>query len=158
MALFHENWVFTPPPPAAKSLLFIVPWATGPITSSAFALCANVKLYILVPELTNILPFSGRKLGNLSILMLDSEIWYVEFLDTMIKIQEEPKFLFVCQFVSWFTSSLKLDKYRDISSSGWDIFLKFSGDIPRIFLDYFKIIMNFCMSVSLLVGLLPFWN
>ena len=41
-------------------------------------------------------------------------------------------FLYVCQSVSWFTSLLKLFKYRDISSSGRDIFLKFSGDIPRM--------------------------
>ena len=39
-------------------------------------------------------------------------------------------FMYVCQSVSWLTSLLKLYKYRDISSSGRDIFLKFSGDIP----------------------------
>ena len=33
-------------------------------------------------------------------------------------------FLYVCQSVSWHTSLLKLDKYRDISSSGWVIFMK----------------------------------
>ena len=37
---------------------------------------------------------------------------------------------YVCQSVIWLTSSLKLYKDRDISSSGRDIFLKFSGDIP----------------------------
>ena len=52
-------------------------------------------------------------------------------------------FLYVCQSVSWLTSLLKLDKYRDISSSGWDTFLKFFWDIPRIFLDYLQIILNF---------------
>ena len=38
--------------------------------------------------------------------------------------------LYVCQSVSWITSLLKLHKYRDISSSERDIFLKFSGDTP----------------------------
>ena len=33
-------------------------------------------------------------------------------------------FLYVCQSVSWHTSLLKLDKCRDISSSGWVIFMK----------------------------------
>ena len=66
-------------------------------------------------------------------------------------------FLYVCQSVSWLTHLLKLDKSRDISSSGWDIFLKFFGDIPRIFLDYFQIILNFlyvCQSSSWLTSLL----
>ena len=60
-------------------------------------------------------------------------------------------FLYVCQSVSWLTFLLKIDKYRDISTSGWDIFLKFFGDIPRIFPDYLQIIYNFlyvCQSVS----------
>ena len=34
-----------------------------------------------------------------------------------------PNFLYVCQSVSWLTSLLKLDKYQDISSSWWYIFL-----------------------------------
>ena len=38
-------------------------------------------------------------------------------------------FLYVCQSVSWLTSLLKLDKYRDISIFGWNIFLKFFWDI-----------------------------
>ena len=42
-------------------------------------------------------------------------------------------FLYVCQSVSWLTSLLKLDKSSDISSSGWDIFLKFFGDIPGMY-------------------------
>ena len=52
-------------------------------------------------------------------------------------------FLYVCQFVSWLTSLLKLDKYRDISSSGWDILLKFFGGIPGMLLHYFQIFLNF---------------
>ena len=49
------------------------------------------------------------------------------------------KFYYICQSVSFLTSLLKLDKFRDISCSGRDIFLKFFGDIPWIFLDYFQI-------------------
>jgi len=42
---------------------------------------------------------------------------------------------FVCQSVSWLTSLLKLDKYRNISSSGWHIFLESFGDIPGMYLN-----------------------
>ena len=52
----------------------------------------------------------------------------------------------VSQSFSWLTSLLKLDKYRDISSSEWCI-----STISEIFLIY-------CMSVSLWVNLLPCWN
>ena len=62
------------------------------------------------------------------------------------------KFLYVCLSVHWLTSLLKLGQYRDNSCSGWDIFRKFYGDIPWIYLHYFKIISIFCLSVSLLVA------
>ena len=65
--------------------------------------------------------------------------------------------LYVCQSVSWLTLLLKLDKYRYTSSSGRDIFLKFSGDNPRMNLHQFQIILNFqyvCQSVSWLTSLL----
>ena len=71
--------------------------------------------------------------------------------------QITTNFLYVCQSIIWLTSLLKLDKYRDISSSRWNICLKFFGDIPRLFLDYFQIILNFlyvCQSVSWLTFLL----
>ena len=51
--------------------------------------------------------------------------------------------LYVGQSISWLTFLLKLDQYRNISSSGWGIFLKFFGDISRIFLDYLQIMLNF---------------
>ena len=59
--------------------------------------------------------------------------------------------------VSWITSLLKLDKSRDISCSGWDIVLKFFGDIPGMFIHYFQIIINFvyvCQSLSWLTSIL----
>ena len=69
----------------------------------------------------------------------------------MIKIQGEPNFLYVCQSVSWLTSLLKLDKYKDISSSKWKIFFKLFRDIPWILVHCFQIIVIFlyvCQSVS----------
>ena len=75
----------------------------------------------------------------------------------MIKIQEETKFLYVCQSVGWLTSLLELDKYRDISSSGWVISLKYFGGIPGIFVHLFQMILNFlyvCQFVSWLTSLL----
>ena len=67
------------------------------------------------------------------------------------------KFLYVCQSVSWLTSLLKLDKYRDISCSWWYIFPKFFGHIPDMFLHLFWILQNFlyvCQSISWLTNLL----
>ena len=67
-------------------------------------------------------------------------------------------FWLVCQSVSWLTSVQKLGQYRDIFCSGWYIFLKLFGDIPGMFVRHFQINSTFCMSVSLLVVLLPYWN
>ena len=66
-------------------------------------------------------------------------------------------FLYVCQSVSWLTSLLKLDKYRDISGPECAIFLKFFGDIPGMLLHHFRVILNFLyvsQSVSWLTFLL----
>ena len=66
-------------------------------------------------------------------------------------------FLCVCQFVSWLTFLLKLEKYKDISRSELDIFLKFFGDIPMMFVHWFHINLNFLyvfQSVSWLTSLL----
>ena len=52
---------------------------------------------------------------------------------------------------------LQLTKLFNIFCSRWDIFLKLFWDIPRIFLDYLQIILNFlyvCQSVSCLIFLL----
>ena len=57
----------------------------------------------------------------------------------------------VCQSVSWFNVLPKLCQYRDISSSGWDIFLIFFVDNPSIYLEFFQIFMDFlyvCQSLS----------
>ena len=71
--------------------------------------------------------------------------------------QTMTHFLYVCNSVRWLTSLLKLAQYRDISCSGWDMFLTFFLDIPRMFVQYFQIITNFlfvCQSVSWLTLLL----
>ena len=39
-------------------------------------------------------------------------------------------FLYICQSISWLPFLLKSDKYRDISSSQWYIFLTHFGDNP----------------------------
>ena len=65
-------------------------------------------------------------------------------------------FFFVCQSISWPTSIMKLGQYRDISHSGWYIFLKIFGDIPWMFLHYSQINANclyVCQSVSWLTSL-----
>ena len=77
-------------------------------------------------------------------------------------------FLYVSQFVSWLTSLLKLKKFRDISTSGWYIFLKSFRYVPGMFEYKFQITSEFlyvcesfvawipCVGVSLFVGLLPY--
>ena len=66
-------------------------------------------------------------------------------------------FLYVCLSVSWLTSILKLDKYRDISSSWWYIFLNFFGDTLGKFASILQLVFNFlygCESVSWCTSLL----
>ena len=64
---------------------------------------------------------------------------------------------YICQYFSWLTSLLKLDKCRNISRSGWYTFLEFFGDIPRMLVHYFQIILKFlyvCLPVHWLTSLL----
>ena len=77
------------------------------------------------------------------------------------KLQITLNFLYVCQSVSWLTSLLKLDKYRHISSSGWDIFLNCFGDIPGMLVHYIQIILNILyvrQSVGWLTSLLELYK
>ena len=69
--------------------------------------------------LTDLLPeLIWKKVENIcQYLCWDSEIWYVASLDSVIKNQEEPNILYDRQSVTWLTSSLKLDKYSNISST-----------------------------------------
>ena len=52
-------------------------------------------------------------------------------------------FLYVCQSGSWQSSLLKYDKFRDISSSRWNIFLNFYEHIPGMVVHLFQIILIF---------------
>ena len=66
--------------------------------------------------------------------------------------------------VPWFPGSHGLTEYsnkirqRDISGSGWDIFLEFLEAFLTCWYTGSKIIQIFCMSVSLVVDILPYWN
>ena len=60
--------------------------------------------------------------------------------------------LYVFQSVSWLTFLQILDKYRDISSSGWDNFLKHFGDIPGMLLHHFQIYSNFLYACQLFIN------
>jgi len=62
----------------------------------------------------------------------------------------------VCLSVCLFAYFLTKIRQRHISGSGWDIFLKFFGDIPEMLVHWFQIILIFCMSISLVVGILPY--
>ena len=104
-----------------------------------------------VSLLVGLLPYWNYT--NIGISPVLDEISFWIFLDHL---QIISNFLYVCRSVSWLTSLLKLNKSRDISSSGWDIFLKFFGDIPGMLVHYFQIILNLmfvCQSVCLLTSL-----
>ena len=66
-------------------------------------------------------------------------------------------FLYVCQSISLLTFLQILGKYRDISCSWWDIFLKFLGDILGLFVHFFQIITDFlyvCQSIGWLTSIM----
>ena len=69
-------------------------------------------------------------------------------------------FLYVCHSGSWYSSLMKPDKFRkfrDISSSGWDIFLNIYWHITGMLVHLFQLILDFfnvCQSVSWLTFLL----
>ena len=77
------------------------------------------------------------------------------------RLQINLNFLYVCQCVSWLTSLLKLDKCKDISSSEWNIILKFFGDIPGMLVNLFQINLIFfyvCQFFSWLTSLLKLYK
>ena len=97
---------------------------------------------------------SSQKLGLYRVI---SSFWwdiFLNFFEDIIGIflqyfKTNTNCLHLCQSDSWLTSLLKLDKCRDVSCSGWVIFLKFFWDIPEMFVHFFpnfhKILV--CMSV-----------
>ena len=72
------------------------------------------------------------------------------------KVQIFLNFWHICQSFSWLTSLLKLDKYRDISSSGWDNFLIFLDIFLGCWYTCYKWFWFSYMTVSLFVCLLPY--
>ena len=78
--------------------------------------------------------------------------------DVGTQISNNYDFFCVHKYISRLTFLLKLGQYRDISSSGWEIFLK---NFWRLSWNICILDRNnlefFCMSVSLLVGLFPYW-
>ena len=71
------------------------------------------------------------------------------------KYQINMTFLCVCQSRNWLASLLKVDKYMDISSSGWDIFLIILEIFLGCWYTCYKWFWISCLSVSLFVCLLP---
>ena len=66
-----------------------------------------------------------------------------------------------CQSVSWLTSILKWDKYRDIPTSGWNMFLNYLVDIPGVQVNLFQIIQKFlyvCKWAYFLTGTGQTWG
>ena len=60
-----------------------------------------------------------------------------------------------CMSVSLFAYFLTKIRQRDISGSGWDIFLEFFGDIPEMLVHWFQIILIFSGDIpGMLVHLL----
>ena len=58
-------------------------------------------------------------------------------------------FLYVCQSGSWHTSPMKSDKFRNVSSSVWYIFLNFYGHIPGMLIHLFQIILNLYLEIQI---------
>ena len=74
------------------------------------------------------------------------------------KIKIILSFLYVCQTFCWLTSLLIWGKFRDISGSGWYFYLIFLEIFLGCLYTKSKLFPISCMSVSLFVDLLPYWN
>ena len=131
----------------------------------------SLSVCSVVPNVMNLLDVCKSVSCLISLLKLDkygdiSFSWWDLFLKFFGDIPEVflhyfqtlIQFLYVCQSISWLTSLLKWGQYRDISSSEWEIFLKFLETFLGCLYTNSKYLWYFCMSVSLLVGLLPHRN
>ena len=80
---------------------------------------------------------------------LSEKFWrHSKDVDTLF--QDNYEFL-VCRSVCLFAYLLTKIRQGDISNSGWDIFLEFFGDIPKMLVHWFKIVLIFlyvCQSGS----------
>ena len=75
--------------------------------------------------LVGLLPYWNY--SNIGISPVLEEISFWNFMETFLGWSYNS---FLCQSVSWLTSLLILEKYRDFFSLGWYSFLKFYGDFP----------------------------
>ena len=101
------------------SIIFSVDPRGGSTLGEAAFVCTYVRTFVRPSPLTSFVYNSGsgwdfflKSFGGIP-GMLVIYFWII------------PNFLYVSQTVSWLTSVLKLEKYRDTSSSGWNIFLIF---------------------------------
>ena len=99
---------------------------------------------------------------NIAISPLLKEISFWNFLETFLRCwyTNSKWFWNFCMSLSLLFGLLAYWNYTNVdnSSSGWDIFLKFLGDILGTLIQYFQIILNFfyvCRSVR---WLFPYWN
>ena len=114
-------------------------WDVGTLfsNSSEFLVCLSVCLFAYF--LTEI-----RQSG------FSSSEWYI-FLDffgdlpevLVHCIQNIQISLYFCQSGSWHTSSMKSNKFRNIWSSWWYIFLNICGPIPWMLIQLFQIFLIF---------------
>merc|ERR1711954_162533 len=98
-------------------------WDVGTLVpnNSEFFVCLSVcYLAHFLTEITQILRYIQIWIRYLSEFFGDIPWMFVHLFQIILN------FLYVCQSVSWLISLGKSYKYRDISSSGRDIFLKFS--------------------------------
>ena len=116
-----------------------------------------------VSLLVGLLPYWNYT--NIGISLVLDEISFWNLLETFLgcwKIfQIILNFLYICHSVGRLISLLKIDKYRYIWSSGWDIFMEFFGDISGMLVGQFQIFLNFmyvCQSVSWLTSLLKLYK
>ena len=81
--------------------------------------------------LVGLLPYWYETNKGISPVLIDISVWHFWDMSLMLVhyFQMKLNFLYVCQCVILLTSLLKSDKYKDISSSWWYVFLKFVGDM-----------------------------
>ena len=116
--------------------------------------CMSVSMFVCL------LPYWNQ--ANIGIYSVLDEISFCNFWrhswDVFTFFPKNMNCLYVFQSVCWLTSLLKLDKYKDISSSGWDILLKFFETFLGYWYTSSKCLWISCMCVSLSVGLLTYWT
>ena len=96
--------------------------------------CRSVCLLTSLPELDRGI---SPVLDEISYWIFWRHSWHVGTF-----VPNNSDFLFVCQSGSWHTSLPISNRFRDISSSRWNIFLNFYGHIPGMLVHLFQINPN----------------